>query len=162
MASGTQVKAEIRPSRARFAGRHSQRGHRSGHQYGMALQDYVLSANERVTVMLQIEHIDAVPHIAEILAVPGVGAIVIGPYDLSASMGLPGQYAHPDVASVIAKLAEACNHTKVPWGAFSPDAESAKTQIARGATLIALGTDTMHLWKGARSALADVRQAIPG
>jgi len=52
---------------------------------------------------------------------PGVDAIVIGPYDLSASMGLPGQYAHPDVATVIAKLADACNAAKVPWGAFSPE-----------------------------------------
>src|SRR5206468_8793453 len=60
-------------------------------QYGMKLQEYVVSANDKVAVMVQIEHVDAVPHINEIIGVSGVDAIVIGPYDLSASMGRPGE-----------------------------------------------------------------------
>ena len=84
-------------------------------QYGMTLQDYVQSANDRVSILLQIEHTDAVAHIDEILAVPGVDAIVVGPYDLSASMGRPGQFAHPEVAEVIAALAKACREHKMPW-----------------------------------------------
>lgn len=131
-------------------------------QYGMKLQDCVLTANERVAVMLQIEHIDAVPHIAEIVGVPGVDAIIFGPYDLSASMGLPGQVTHAEVAQVIGKLANVCTEHKMPWGAFAPDAEVAKVQIARGGTVIALATDTMHLWRGARSALAEIRPTKGG
>ncbi|MBO0698107.1 MAG: hypothetical protein J2P46_06920 [Zavarzinella sp.] len=131
-------------------------------QYGMTLQEYVLGANERVTVILQIEHIDAVPHMREILAVQDVDAIIFGPYDLSASMGRPGQIHHPDVAAVIADLAQACNDRGMPWGAFAPDAAAAKVHQARGATLIVLGTDTMHLWKGAKTALAGVREAPGG
>jgi 2-keto-3-deoxy-L-rhamnonate aldolase RhmA len=122
-------------------------------------QDYVLTANDRVTVMLQIEHIDAVPHVADILAVPGVDAIVFGPYDLSASLGRPGQFAHPDVAAVIGELAAACNDRGRPWGAFAPDAASAKAHLARGATVIALGMDTMYLWKAAKAALDEVKVA---
>jgi 2-dehydro-3-deoxyglucarate aldolase/4-hydroxy-2-oxoheptanedioate aldolase len=128
-------------------------------QYGMVLQDYVVGANERMTVILQIEHIDAVPHLGDILAVPEVDAIIFGPYDLSASMGKPGQIGHPEVAAVIAGLAKVCNERKVAWGAFAPDAAAAKVHLERGATLIALGTDTMHLWRGAKAALADVRPA---
>src|SRR5262249_23503773 len=130
-------------------------------QYGIKLQDYVLSANDRVTVMLQIEHVDAVPHIAAILDVPGVDAIVIGPYDLSASMGRPGQIGHVEVSAMIEKLAIACNERQMTWGAFSPDAESAKAQLARGATVIALATDTMHLWRGARAGLSELRPCPP-
>jgi 2-dehydro-3-deoxyglucarate aldolase/4-hydroxy-2-oxoheptanedioate aldolase len=126
-------------------------------QYGMTLQDYVLTANERVAILLQIEHIDAVPHMADILAVPGVDAIIVGPYDLSASMGKPGRIGDADVATVVAGIAQACNEQKVAWGAFAPDAASAKTQMARGATLLAVGTDTMYLWKGAKAALAELR-----
>ncbi len=128
-------------------------------QYGMTLREYVQTANERVTVMLQIEHIDAAPNIDDILSVPGVDAIVFGPYDLSASMGLPGQIAHPDVAAVIKRLADTCNERQMTWGAFTSDAAAAKLQLARGATVIALATDTMHLWRGAQSALTELRPA---
>jgi 4-hydroxy-2-oxoheptanedioate aldolase len=86
-----------------------------------------------------------------------VDAIVFGPYDWSASMGRPGQVAHPEVAAVIADLATACNDRGMPWGAFAADAASAKTYLARGATVIALGMDTMYLWTGARATLAEVR-----
>jgi 2-keto-3-deoxy-L-rhamnonate aldolase RhmA len=126
-------------------------------QYGMTLQDYVVSANDRVTVLLQIEHIDAVGHVREILAVPGVDGIVIGPYDLSASMGRPGEIAHGDVAAAIEMIASACNERKMAWGAFAPDVESARTLLSRGASIIALATDTTYLWRGARAALAELR-----
>lgn len=157
-----QVKTADEARRAVAAAHYPPAGGRSvgiarAQQYGMALQDYVLTANDRVTVMLQIEHIDAVPNVADILAVPGVDAIVFGPYDLSASMGLPGQFAHPDVAAVIGTLAAACNDRRMPWGAFAPDVERAQAHLAGGATVIALGTDTTYLWKGARAALAALR-----
>jgi 2-keto-3-deoxy-L-rhamnonate aldolase RhmA len=160
-----QVRTADEARRAVAAAKYPPAGIRSvgiarAQQYGMTLQDYVLAANDRVTVILQIEHIDAVPHIADILKVPDVDAIIVGPYDLSASMGMPGQIAHPEVTAVIETLAAACNEHKMAWGAFAPNVESAKTHIARGATLIVLGTDTIHLWTAARSALAEVRQLL--
>jgi len=127
------------------------------HQYGMSLQDYVLSANERVTVIVQIEHIDAVPHIGDILAVPDIDAVIVGPYDLSASMGRPGEFSHPEVERVIATVADACNQRQLAWGAFAPDAAAAKAHAARGATMLVVGTDTMYLWRGAKAALAELR-----
>jgi 2-keto-3-deoxy-L-rhamnonate aldolase RhmA len=123
----------------------------------MTLSEYVKTANDAVTVILQIEHIDALPHVADILAVPDVDAIIVGPYDLSASMGMPGQITHPDVAAAVATIAEACNRAGMPWGAFAPDAAAAKVQIGRGATIIALATDTMYLWTGMRAALGELR-----
>src|SRR5262245_14307023 len=130
-------------------------------QYGMSLQEYVISANERATVILQIEHAEAVPHIGDILAVSDVDAVIIGPYDLSASMGRPGQIGHPDVAAMVAQLADACNERAVAWGAFAPDAEAAKSHMSRGATMVTVGTDTMHLWRASRAALRELR-AGPG
>jgi 2-keto-3-deoxy-L-rhamnonate aldolase RhmA len=159
-----QVKTADEARRAVAAAKYPPAGVRSvgiarAQQYGMNHQEYVLQANDRVTVMLQIEHVDAVPHVADILAVPGVDAIVFGPYDLSASLGRPGQFAHPDVAAVIDQLAAACNDRGTPWGAFAPDAASAKAHLARGATVIALGMDTMYLWKAAKAALDEVKVA---
>jgi 2-keto-3-deoxy-L-rhamnonate aldolase RhmA len=126
-------------------------------QYGMTLPEYVRTANERVAVIIQIEHIDAIPHTRDILAVPGIDGVVLGPYDLSASMGMPGQIAHPEVTAVLADLASACNERQMPWGAFAPDAAAAKVHLARGATLLTVGTDTMYLWRGAKAALAELK-----
>jgi 2-keto-3-deoxy-L-rhamnonate aldolase RhmA len=126
-------------------------------QYGMSLQEYVTSANDHVTVILQIEHVDAVPHIDDILAVPDVDAVIVGPYDLSASMGRPGQISHPDVAATVAQLADACNQRGTAWGAFAPDADAAKLHMSRGATMVTVGTDTMHLWRASRVALRELR-----
>src|SRR6185436_18022707 len=55
--------------------------------YGASLVDYLRSANDRLTVVLQIEHIDAVDRLDEILDVPGVDAVFVGPVDLSGSLG---------------------------------------------------------------------------
>jgi 2-dehydro-3-deoxyglucarate aldolase/4-hydroxy-2-oxoheptanedioate aldolase len=157
-----QVRSADEARRAVAAAKYPPEGIRSvgiarAQQYGMTLTEYVRTANEHVAVMLQIEHIDALPHARDILAVPGVDGVVLGPYDLSASMGMPGQIAHPDVAAVLADLADACNERQMAWGAFAPDAASAKAHLARGATLLTVGTDTMYLWRGARAALAELR-----
>jgi 2-keto-3-deoxy-L-rhamnonate aldolase RhmA len=162
-----QVKTAMEARSAVAAAKYPPSGVRSvgiarAQQYGMTIQDYVLGANDRVTVLLQIEHIDAAPHIGDILSVPGVDGIIFGPYDLSASMGRPGEISHPDVSAVIADLARACNERGVPWGAFAPDASAAKVHLTRGATLIALGTDTMHLWSGAKEALSRLRSSLGG
>ncbi|HVK07229.1 MAG TPA: aldolase/citrate lyase family protein [Gemmataceae bacterium] len=158
-----QVKTADEARRAVAAAKYPPAGVRSvgisrAHQYGLAHREYVQTANDRVTVMLQIEHVDALPHVADILAVPGVDAIVVGPYDLSASLGRPGQFAHPDVAAAIGEMAAACTARGTPWGAFAPDAASAKAHLARGATVIALGMDTILLATAARAALDEVRR----
>ena len=51
------------------------------HGYGFAFDDYLAKANEEITVVVQAEHIDAVNSIEEIVKVPGVDAVLIGPYD---------------------------------------------------------------------------------
>lgn len=126
-------------------------------QYGLKLQDYVLATNESISVVIQIEHIEAVANMPEILQVAGLDAIMLGPYDLSASMGLPGQIGHPDVVAIIDSLAAMLNKKQIAWGAFAPTAESAKGHQKRGASLLTVGTDTIHLWTAAREALAALR-----
>jgi 2-dehydro-3-deoxyglucarate aldolase/4-hydroxy-2-oxoheptanedioate aldolase len=125
--------------------------------YGMSLADYVRTANEEIAVLVQIEHIDALPHLADILAVPGVDAVIVGPYDLSASLGRPGEVGHPDVVAAVDAVAAACRERQVAWGAFAADAAGIQPHQARGATVLAVGMDTIYLWKGARAVLAELR-----
>ena len=71
------------------------------HRYGLGFSDYVAEANDGLAVIVQAEHIEAVRDIAAIARVPGVDAVLIGPYDLSASMGKPGQITDPEVRRAI-------------------------------------------------------------
>ena len=78
--------------------------------YGMNLQQYLEKANGELSIILQIEHVDAIERIDEILKVPGYDAILVGPYDLSGSYGLLGQTAHPTVEAGIQKLKAVVSH----------------------------------------------------
>jgi 2-dehydro-3-deoxyglucarate aldolase len=66
-------------------------------EYGQRFAAYAERANEELLVIAQIEHIDAVRDIDDIVAVEGIDGVIIGPYDLSGSMGLVGQVDHPEV-----------------------------------------------------------------
>ena len=94
---------------------------------------------------------------SSILDVPGFDAVLIGPYDLSASMGIKGQVSHPDVQQAIGKIKAACLDRHIPIGIFAVYAKAAKMQIDSGCTLIALGVDTMYLWKSAKQTLNELR-----
>jgi 2-keto-3-deoxy-L-rhamnonate aldolase RhmA len=128
------------------------------HGYGMSFQDYVEAANDQLAIILQVEHVDGVRNIRSIANTPGIDAILIGPYDLSGSLGLLGQVSHPRVEEAIQEIKQHCEEAQVPVGIFVVDAQSANRCIDDGVTLIALGMDVLYLWKSARQALEEVRR----
>ena len=71
------------------------------HGYGMTFQSYLERANDQTVVVAQIEHITGVENIEAIVQVDGIDAIFLGPYDLSASMGIPGKVGDTAVLSAI-------------------------------------------------------------
>jgi len=142
------------------------RGRRSvgisrAHDYGMAFQSYVQAANDELAIILQMEHIDGVRNLGSILAVPGIDAILIGPFDLSGSLGVLGQITHPQVQTAIKEIKRHCEEAGVPVGIFSADADSARDAIDQGFSLIALGMDVFYLWQHAKAALDKVRREHP-
>jgi 4-hydroxy-2-oxoheptanedioate aldolase len=120
--------------------------------------DYARQANAEVMAILQIEHADAVARIDEILAVPGVDVALIGPYDLSGSMGLLGQVSHPDVQAAIARVLKAAQRANVAAGIFGVSADDINRYIAQGFRAILLGVDVGFLAAGAKSVLAHVKR----
>jgi 2-keto-3-deoxy-L-rhamnonate aldolase RhmA len=128
--------------------------------YGLAFQDYVHTANQNGSVVLQIEDIEAVKNIESIVRVEGVDALMMGPYDLSGSMGKIGQVTDPDVQREIEKFRVACMEVGLPMGVFGIDAEAVKPYIDKGFTLVAAGVDTMYLIQGARETLKEIRQHL--
>ena len=113
---------------------------------------YVHEANAQVCVLLQAETTLAMQHLDAIAATPGVDGVFIGPADLSASMGHPGNPAHPDVQAAIREgLARIRRAGKAP-GILATTEAQARQWLADGALFVAVGIDTMLL-KGAASDL---------
>jgi 2-keto-3-deoxy-L-rhamnonate aldolase RhmA len=116
----------------------------------------VSRANEETVVVVQAEHIDAVNNIEAIVQVPGVDAVLVGPYDLSASLDRLGEVTHPDVVAAIERVTQACRAVNMPLGIFGMSAEAVNPHIERGYTLITVGIDTALMGNAARQMLAQV------
>jgi 2-dehydro-3-deoxyglucarate aldolase/4-hydroxy-2-oxoheptanedioate aldolase len=127
------------------------------HGYGLTFREYVAAANDEIAVILQAENTNAVDSIDEIVQVPGVDAILIGPYDLSASMGKMGRINDAGVQAAIASVTECCRQAGIPLGIFADSAETAASFIEQGYTLIAISTDCLHMAQGARETLRAVK-----
>ncbi|MFT5260276.1 MAG: 2-dehydro-3-deoxyglucarate aldolase [Saprospiraceae bacterium] len=125
--------------------------------YGLYFSDYVERANTEIAVVIQAEHIDAVNSIEEIVKVPGVDAIFIGPYDLSASMDRMGEIDHPEVIAAIAKVTACCKKAKMPLGYFGVGAEAIKPYLSDGYTLICGGVDAAYITQGASEMLVALK-----
>lgn len=127
------------------------------HQYGIDFERYLEHANEETAVILQAESSAAVDNINDIVRLKGVDAILIGPYDLSSSLGKPGDINHPQVQSAIDKIIQACQEADVRMGFFGVNAESVIPYKDRGFTLITVGVDTTFLISSATQTLNDTR-----
>jgi len=126
-------------------------------RYGVGFQEYVAQANQKIVAIVQAEHIEAVKNIAAIVNVPGIDAVFVGPYDLSASMGKPGQVQDPDVQAAIRTVRDAVLHAGLKLGIYCSDPESARDFVEQGYTLIGMSTDLNHLAASAGAALAAAR-----
>jgi 2-keto-3-deoxy-L-rhamnonate aldolase RhmA len=120
------------------------------HRYGFGFADYLASANAATAVIVQAEHADAIENIEAIVAVPGVDAVLLGPYDLSASLGRMGDIEHPVVQQAIDHVTSVCRQAGMPLGYFGISAAAVRPFIDRGYTLIVAGVDTLLLGSGAR------------
>ena len=127
------------------------------HGYGYRFQEYVDSANDRIAVIVQAEHADAVENIDEIVKVDGVDAVLLGPYDLAASLGKMGQVDDPVVTQAIDRVTQACLDVDMPLVIFCVTADAVRPYMERGYRLIVAGVDVLFLGNGARKMLADVR-----
>jgi 2-keto-3-deoxy-L-rhamnonate aldolase RhmA len=130
----------------------------AGLRWGLTASEYVQQANEAVMAIVQIEHADAVARIDEILAVPGIDLALIGPYDLSGSMGLLGQVGHAEVQAAIDRVLKAANNANVPAGIFGVTADEVNRFIAQGFQAILVGVDVAWLAAGAKGALGQIKR----
>ena len=123
--------------------------------YGVAFHEYMEWLKKEVVIIVQIEHIDAVKNIEAILSSDDIDGYIIGPYDLSATMGLPGQFEHPDVVAVLKKIRDAGMLLKKPGGLHivEPNPEELASRIKEGFLFLAYSVDFRMLDVSSRAGL---------
>ena len=156
--SADEAKRVVQASKYPPEGRRSV-GLARAHKYGASFDEYVSNANKELVVMIQCEHKEAVKNFDEILKVDGIDSVFIGPYDLSASMGLTGQISHPDVKNAIAQVKEKCLRAGRPYGIFSMNMETLKHEIKDGCTFLLSGVDVSFLLNSFTGHLKELKQA---
>ncbi len=115
--------------------------------FGQKFDQYLAGAARKTLVVAQIEHIKAVGQLDAIMQVLGLDAIMVGPYDLSGSMGVPGDFANPEFEKVMNEIAATSRKYKVPMGAHivEPNPQMLKNRIDQGYLFLAYGIDTVFL-----------------
>ena len=115
--------------------------------------------NEQTLVVFQIETQAALDRREELISIPGVDAVMIGPADLSISLGVAGQFGHPKLAEAITQVIETCNkYGRIPAIQVRSPA-LAKTWIERGMKLVGCGADLAILWNAVSGMAAELKAA---
>jgi 4-hydroxy-2-oxoheptanedioate aldolase len=129
--------------------------------YGV-VEDYVATANAQICCIVQVESAAALAAAPEIAAVDGVDCVFIGPADLSADMGYPGQADHPEVEAAIARALPAIAAAGAAPGILAFDGATAARYLSFGATFIGVGADVTTLRDALQGLAAQTRDLIAG
>ena len=127
-------------------------------RYGAGGQEYYEKANRETVVIALVESPEGVKNFDEILRVPGLTAVFLGPVDLSVSMGLKGNLSAPEVRQALLTMVEKARRAGVPVGALGLDPAFVRELFAHGLDFLAYGIDTILMYQKCR----EIRQAVFG
>jgi len=128
--------------------------------YGAAsIPEYLAEANSDLLRIVQCETEQAVQEIEFIASIDRVDLIFIGPYDLSLSLGVPGDKFHPKMTEAVGRVLAVCKKLNKPAGIFASSPEEAKTRIEQGFTFIAYSMDT-HIFSAAVKNITSVLKGL--
>jgi 4-hydroxy-2-oxoheptanedioate aldolase len=116
-------------------------------RYGR-VTDYFTRANDQMCVIVQLETPTALDALESIATVDGLDGVFIGPSDLAASLGHPGDARHPDVRAAIDAACRRARAIRIPIGILAPLEEDAKHFLEIGFTFVAIGSDIVTLRRG--------------
>lgn len=130
------------------------------HGYGADFSGYRRRLEKEGVVVAMIENRQGVENAEAILSVDGIDAYFLGPYDLSASLGVAGKTSHPKVEAAIAKVRAAGRRAGKPGGlhVVEPDAAALRKRLNQGFGFVAYSLETRVYDSHMRSALAGLRK----
>jgi 2-keto-3-deoxy-L-rhamnonate aldolase RhmA len=121
--------------------------------------DFFRAANERVSVIVQLETAEAIANLEAIAAVPGVDGLFVGPGDLSGTMGHPGQLTHPEVLALMGEAARRAHAAGARIGSVGGTPEVVAQYRALGYDFVAVASDLGLFMRSAQATLATIRGA---
>jgi 2-keto-3-deoxy-L-rhamnonate aldolase RhmA len=126
--------------------------------YGTRFNEYLKWQKGNSIVIVQVEHIEAVNNLEAIFAVDGVDGFIIGPYDLSGSMGIPGEFNHPDFLAAMDRVKAVAKKMKITGGIhiIEPDPDQLEQRIGEGYRFIAYSLDIRMLDVACRKGLENI------
>lgn len=130
--------------------------------YGTRFAEYLAWQADEPVVIAQIEHRNAVARLEQILRVPGIDGFIVGPYDLSCSMGIPGRFDHADFLAALQRIREVGQAVGAPAGIHivEPDPSRLAQCLGEGYRFIAYSVDIRILDVGARAGLSKLKEQI--
>jgi len=159
-----QISTFLAAQKAIQAAKYHPKGSRGSNPYVRATgygattyTDYMEWANANTLLILQVEGIEGINNIDHILETPELDVIWIGPYDLSQSMGLPGQVNHPQVRSKMKTVLDKANACGIAGGTFADGIDAAKNWIALGMRLVAVSYETKMLYERAHEIVHGIK-----
>lgn len=130
--------------------------------YGTLFAEYQRWVAKESTVIVQIEHIQAVKNIDAILSVDGIDGFIVGPYDLSGSLGIPGQFDHPAMLDVLEIIKDVINKETKPGGyhVVEPDVDAALAKLQEGYSFLSFGVDFLFIGEMCRGKLRSLQERM--
>jgi 2-dehydro-3-deoxyglucarate aldolase len=127
--------------------------------FGIGFESYKTWLRNESVIICQIEHINGVRSLSEILKLNEIDGIIIGPYDLSASLGKPGQFDDPEVIEAINEVERTCRDLNKPLGmhVIPPDHTQLKAKIDAGYSFLGFSLDFLFLGEMARNEMNKIR-----
>lgn len=131
-------------------------------KYGTTFEEYKKWVNEELVIIAQIEHINAVGNIEEVINIEGIDGIIIGPYDLSGSMGCPGEFERDDVKEAVQQILDKCKKNNMPSGFHVVDTnpDNLKQKIDQGCTFLAYGIDYFFMRDAAMNGMNKLKEDL--
>jgi len=124
-------------------------------KYGCGFLEYVeWEKDGNVCVVAQIEHIDAVENFEHIVSTEGIDGFLVGPYDLSGSLGIPGRFSDQRFLDAMAHINAVASQLQIPGGVHivEPDVAQLRKTLEEGAEFVAFSLDSRILDVGCRVA----------
>ncbi len=130
--------------------------------YSLDLENYRKWNQENSIVIVQLEHIKAVENLESIMSVNGVDGFIIGLYDLSGSLGYPGNFEHPKVKEALDEIYKKSKKFDYLMGQHivDPDPQLVLNKIQEGIKFIGFGTDFLFLGENCKRSLNKIRNAL--
>ena len=125
--------------------------------------DFQQHANDDTLLVLHIEARESIDQLDDILAEPGIDVAFLGPYDMSQTLGVPGQVTHPLVQETMQAIVKAASPRGVAVGCFADNLEQAELWLRAGVSYLAYSVDSLMLRQagtGVCARIGELRQRL--